>query len=131
MGTGEGTATDDQPIKETLRRKWAEGKLTSADVQEIAAGATKAGAKGRELHAKTWAGGKHLGNAFKDFARLLGVPSGAPQVSFFEVPSVRGPTQLAFLLPHEFFASFYREENARWLKNIRGKDLDALDFGLE
>ena len=81
------------------------GKMSSAEIQEMAEAAQGQGAKGMERLASMGASGEHPQNCFRAMKRMLGIPSGAPNMTFMNIPTIHGEaTAHPFLLPHEFFA---------------------------
>ena len=66
--------------------------------------------------------GKHSANIFRAMRNLLGIPQGAPEIRFIEIPTVNGErTPHPVLVPHEFFSAFYSgRSTADWQKHIAG-----------
>ena len=99
---------DDQGLKPLNRWSvdaWGKGKISSKDVLEIAAAADAQGAVG----ALQLGSVKHARNAQRALVAALGMPSGAPDFTWLEIPTQRGPTAAhPFLLPHLWFEALHR-----------------------
>ena len=121
--------TAPEPLFKRLVQRWAEGKISSVEVQRIAMDAEASGTRGMTDMASIGTGGKHPQNCFRALHSLLGLPSGAPTFYWAEIPTIRGDrTPHPFLLPHEFFASMFTAENAKFVSTIRGPVGAALEF---
>ena len=70
-----------RPLTASLKKKWATGKLTSPDVQEIAQGAMLQGATGVDHLAAAGSHGKHAQNMQRSLIAAFGLPKGAPYFS--------------------------------------------------
>ena len=110
------------PLNRNLVKRWAVGKLSAKDVQNIAMDAMLPGTPGIDRFADMRARGAHDQNLFRAMRNALGNPAGAPEMDWFEVPTTAGPrTPHPFLLPHKFFSSYYAAHTtAEWRKAIAG-----------
>ena len=71
--------------------------------------------------------GKH--NAFRSLRNLFGIPKGAPELTWLEIPTVSGPRTLhPFLMPHEFFASYFSGKKQSWARLLSGPSGAPLEF---
>jgi hypothetical protein len=118
----ETAASSTSGLVKELSTDWAKGKLTTEQVQRYAMRATEDGAEGVEHFAKMGAWGKHTQSLSRAMRNALGHPRGAPELSYFEIPMLDG-TNVAhpFLLPHEFFSSYYSQCGlAQFRKHLAG-----------
>ena len=117
------------PLFKKLVKKWAMGKMSSAEIQQMAEAAQGQGAKGMERLASMGASGEHPQNCFRAMKRMLGIPSGAPSMTFIDIPTIHGEaTAHPFLLPHEFFAEYFKSNAERFASTISGSTDAALQF---
>ena len=79
------------PFNDDLKRDWAKGLLSSAQVQRYAMHSMQQCAVGLEELAAIGTGGKHAQNLMRDLVRVFGTPVGAPQFDWYEIPTKRGP----------------------------------------
>ena len=80
------------------------GKLSSLQVLEYATGADLQGASGLTRLASL--GSDH---AFRSLKNVFGIPAGAPDFTWLEIPTIAGPkTVHPFLMPHEFLRFLLR-----------------------
>ncbi len=130
-GMGGGSSSSEGPLTRSLMRDWAKGLLSSGKLQEYAAGALAQGATGFDRLARVGTYGKHPQNAYRDLVSLLGLPKGAPELTWLNIPTRRGPrTPHPFFLPHKFFQSIYKDLPRMWQSSIIGAANDCLDFWL-
>ena len=110
------------PLNRNLVKRWAVGKLSAKDVQNIAMDAMLQGTPGIDRFADMGARGAHDQNLFRAMRNALGNPAGAPEMDWFEVPTTAGPrTPHPFLLPQKFFSWYYAAHTtAEWRKAIAG-----------
>ena len=85
------------PLNASLKRRWAQGKITSPLVQEFAMGAAMQGATG--LGNLPFAGnsGKHVQNLQRALVNAFGMPDGAPDFSWYDIPTKRGVEKIHFV----------------------------------
>ena len=109
------------PLFDVLKRDWALGVIHSGQVQEYALNAARQGAVGMDVVGDIGSAGARPQNMFRALKSLMGIPVGAPSLAWFEVPLKSGKKVAhPFLLPHEFFASYYRECKDKFLRSILG-----------
>ena len=109
------------PLNQALKVRWAKGKISSKDVQDISMGAMQQGASGCDRVANMGSAGRHAQNIFRSMRSALGMPRGAPEMDWFEIPMRSGrKTPHPFLLPHKFFSSFYSECIGKWASKMSG-----------
>lgn len=85
-------------------KDWANGDLTSKQVQKYAMHALEQGAEGLTDFAKMGNWGNNPQNLFRAMRSVLGVPKGAPEMDWYEIPTTTNKrTPHPFLLPHRFF----------------------------
>ena len=112
------------PLYDSLKKKWAIGKVNSKEVLEFAQGAAAQGARGLEDMASL---GGH--NAFRSLKKVFGAPAGAPNLHWLEIPTKTGlKTPHPFLMPHELFASYHKERKEEWVNTSAGPANACLDF---
>lgn len=123
------SSSDANPLLRSLKRDWALGKLTSNQVQEYALAASSQGAVGVEALGKAGNSGNNPQNIFRALKSILGLPKGAPSLYWAEIPTKAGPsTPHPFLLPHEFFRSFFLDCPRQWEQAVSGPAGAALEF---
>ena len=74
----------------------------------------------RKRLSSTGASGKHAQDCARDLRRALGYPSGAPEFKFIGIPTSRGFVEHPFLLPHEFFSTYFHYDYKRFIKHMLG-----------
>ena len=111
---------DDLPLVESLKRRWADGKITSPLVQEFADAASRQGAEGMRRLASAGTSGRHPQNIQRSLLSFFGTPIGAPGTTWVRPPMRNGGEIHLVLLPHEFFGKLYAEPRPRWEEWIRG-----------
>ena len=116
------------PLNASLKRRWAQGKITSPLVQEFAMGAAMQGATG--LGNLPFAGnsGKHVQNLQRALVNAFGMPDGAPDFSWYDIPTKRGVEKIPFLMPHKFFKSLYGSRKQQFMSSIAGPPGAARDY---
>ena len=106
----------DLPFLDGLKDDGAKGKLSSGKLLMYAQKAITQGATGMgEI--------ENLGghNAFRSLKKLFGWPKGAPDFHWLEIPTTAGPkTTHPFIMPHEFFASYFAERKQDWRATATG-----------
>ena len=111
----------DLPLYDDLRRDWAKGDLTSAQVQRYALSAELQGAVGVEDLAKVGSYGKHTQNLFRGLVNVLGFPKGSPHIDWVNIPTRHGPrTAHPVLMPHRFFMHYLNECPENFESHISG-----------
>ena len=124
-----GDPGDKGPLTKRLIRKWAEGKLSAKEVQEFAFDAERQGAADLQSMSKMGSYGEHPQNCYRALKNALGLPSGSPGFAWFEIPTTFGArTPHPFLLPHEFFRSYYIAEKEKFFETMAGGKDAALQF---
>ena len=109
------------PLNNDLRKDWARGKMSSAQVQRIAQSALEQGADDLDAIGAAGSRGEQRGNVFRALKTLFGTPEGAPEIRWIEIPTAAGPsTPHPFLLPHEFFSAMYEGRPKEWETMITG-----------
>ena len=98
------------PFNQDLKLDWADGSLTTEEVQRYAMHAAQQGASGLAQIARMGNWGQHTQNLMRAFRNFLGKPAGAPEFSWFDIPYKDGLRPHPFLLPHAFFSAFYAEK---------------------
>ena len=89
----------------SLNKDWATGKLSSKKVLECARGASSHGASGMQSFDSSRRAQCLLTNVF-------GIPAGAPDLTWLEIPTRENSKPLhPFLLPHEFFSSYFHNRH--------------------
>ena len=119
---------EDLPLNQTMKRMWAKGELSSPQVQELAAGALKQGARGTNSFAKIGTSGTRPGNMFRDLVQAFGYPAGAPPLFWANVPTASGIVAHPFMLPHLFFGHLNKNNKEQFLKSVLGMDTDCEFF---
>lgn len=118
------------PLFRSLKRDWARGKITSAQVQEYAAGASAAGAPSLGALAGAGQAGTRPGNLFRSLVSAFGMPPGAPEFFWADIP-VAGQKDLVpqpFILPHMLFHSLFKHRPMIWKNDLRGPDRFLCEF---
>ena len=125
---GDNTKNNAEPLLANMRRRWAEGKISSPLVQEFAAGAVAQGAGGVTTHAAASAGtsGRNPQNLQRDFLNLFGKPKGSPDFFWRRIPTKDGLEFWPFLLPHLWFASLFDNAHSIWESSVEGGEGSAL-----
>ena len=96
-GVSEASGSDGDLVS-SLKEDWATGKLSSKKVLEYERGASSQGASG--MQGMDGAGGH---NAFRFLKNVSGIPAGAPDLTWLEIPTkANSKTLHLFLLLHEF-----------------------------
>ena len=114
----------DKPLNRWSVDAWGKGKISSKDVLEIAAAAHAQGAVGA-LQLRSV---KHARNAQRALVDALGLPSGAPDFTWLEIPTKRGPnTAHPFLLPHLWLEALHKVDEL-WSARVAGKPGAAKQF---
>ena len=116
------------PLLEKLKRKWAEGNMSAIEVQDMALAAEGQGATGMRGMSSMGSSGSHPQNCFRALKNLLGMPAGAPSVTWIKIPTIHGDTDHPFLLPHEFFAAYFKGQFRKWAFTMGGPENAALEF---
>ena len=110
----------------SLRKYWGSGAMSSRIINEIATGATDAGASGRML--------EHMSRAMRpdhlqrSLLNLFGTPQGVPPFTWIPLQMASGSTLHPVILPHLFFGRLYHDKRDFWEKHIRGPAGAALTF---
>ena len=103
------------------------GKLSALQVLEYATGADLQGASGLTRLASI--GSDH---AFRSLKNVFGIPVGAPDFTWLEIPTIAGPkTVHPFLMPHKFFASYFAAHDDKWAQSMSGPVGACLQFWTE
>ena len=118
----------DQPLLKSLKRRWAEGKISSPLVQEFAQGAVAQGAHGMEAVAAIAQKGRNPQNLQRDLQRTFGLPKGAPDVFWAVIPTSGGNAFHPFYLPHAMFASLFKHSAKIWEAAVEGAEGAAYEF---
>jgi hypothetical protein len=101
--------TQSNPHVRSLKKLWAKGRLTSAEVQSLAKSAQDAGAEGLERLSRIGTTGTHAQNLFRYLKALFGQPLGAAPVQWIELPTVRGRKDPhPVFMPHKFLQELYK-----------------------
>ena len=118
---------DSRPLLNLLKAEWAKGALPPWKVQSYASAAGAGGVQSLEDLSRVGAEGKYKNNAQRDLMRAWGRPSGAPDMYWHPIP-IKGKdgeaqvVQHPFVLPHQLFASLYRERPELFASAIKGSD---------
>ena len=91
-------------------------------------GAMLQGARGMQGVAAAGSHGHHPQNLQRSLISLFGMPEGAPDFAWFDIPTKSGVHPHPFLLPHAWLASLYHHRPALWDSGIKGADGDAMAF---
>ena len=118
----------DMPLIRSLKRDWAKGKLSSPQVQEYALGAAKQGAQGMGGLAGAGSHGSNPQNLQRSLMATFGKPIGAPEFSWFTVPTASGDVAQPFLLPHSWLQSLHDHRPRMWTSAVVGPEGAVGDF---
>ena len=127
-GSTEAVAETELPFTRTLRTEWAQGRISSVQVQRYAEDAAAQGAEGMTRLASAGSSGarpQHLQRAIMNF---FGRPAGSPDFTWVRIPSPGGSTMHPVLLPHQVFGTLYHHRRELWNAWLRGPENAALDF---
>ena len=70
---------------------------------------------------RPWAiGDDNPKNMARALVSALGMPDGAPEIDWFDIPLKGGDKPVPFLLPHKFFKALYESNRKHFVKAIRG-----------
>ena len=116
------------PLLRDFKEDWARGKLTSPQVQKFAMSAVHSGAEGMQRAANAGTAGKHPQNLQRSLIALFGVPKGAPDFSWYDIPTKSGVVAQPFLLPHSWLSSLYHQRPALWASAIAGAEGAPAEF---
>ena len=115
------SSTGDAPFTKKLIKKWAAGKISAGEVQDLAFDAERQGAAGLSTLSKMGNFGANPQNCYRALRTALGMPPGAPPFYWAEVPTIAGErTPHPFLLPHEFFASYFNAQKHKFIDTMTG-----------
>ena len=117
---GRSKDNQDLPLNTSLKRMWAENKISSAVVQEVALNAGLQGASGLDRFAAAGAEGMHRGNLFRDICAAFGEPLGAPAMKWFRIPTAHGHCLIPVLLLHLLNKTLHRENKEFFMLIIMG-----------
>ena len=123
-----GSDRGDQPppechLNRNLKARWGRGKLSSADVQDIAYDAHRSGAVGVEQLSAAGTYGKYPQNLFRDLLRIFGEPKGGPPIDWVEIPLKSGANvPHPVIWPHKFFQALAKDRIEFWNKRIFGSE---------
>ena len=124
-----GDTVGDLPLVAELKKDWAKGKATSAQVQRYALAAARQGATGIDRLGAAGTSGRNPQNLLRDLIGIFGHPVGAPPFDWVEIPTTAGPrSPHPFLLPHSFFQHFYSGARSNWVKAVRGPPSAPREF---
>ena len=117
------------PLNNELKRDWALGKLSSAQVQKYAWSAMEQGAIGLKRLSAIGNSGRNPQNLLRALMHVFGHPRGAPPFGWIEIPTVHGTrTPHPFLYPHLLFKHLYAENRAAWETAVRGAEGGSAEF---
>jgi hypothetical protein len=119
----------DLPFTRDLKVRWAKGKLSSKDVQELAASASGQGAHSLESVSGIGTMGKHAQNLFRDLCKVFGEPEGSPGLDWIEIPlkgNRKAPHPVFW--PHKFMQSLANKRGDIFRKRVLGLDGAAGQF---
>ena len=118
----QGSSSSDLPFTQALIKDWANGAISSKKLQQYALSAMEQGAHGLHGMAKMGNYGQNPQNIFRAMRSLLGLPAGAPELSWYEIPTKKSKNTIhPFLCPHSFISAFYSgRSNREWIKHITG-----------
>ena len=126
---GSSSSTKKVPFTERVIQKWASGKMSASEVQAAAMDAMAQGARDLDKLSSMGSAGDHPQNCLRALKNLLGLPKGAPDVTWVEIPTSRGAKTLhPFLMPHDFFASYFQGQQAKWASALAGPQDAAKEF---
>ena len=113
----------DLPLNSELKADWALGKLTSGQVQRYALNAMRQGAGGLQDLARAGSEGRNPQNVFRALKTAFGLPRGATDIDWIDLPMLGGRhVAHPFLLPHRFFASLLCAREDMFRSTISGPD---------
>ena len=72
--------------------------------------------------------GRHPQNLQRSLISLFGMPDGAPEFEWYNIPTKSGSHAHPFLLPHAWLASLYQSRPRMWESAITGADGAAAAF---
>ena len=126
--TGSGCAST--PMIDSLKRDWCIGKVSAKQVQDYVSGAHAQGASGPNVERIAGAGasGQHPQNLQRALISCFGMPLGAPEFSWFKIPTKAGDIHHPFFLPHSWFASLHDFNPDLWASAVQGPDGAAVNF---
>lgn len=106
----------DGPLVKTIKRKWAKGRLSSVEVEEIFRSATAQGAEDLPQMSSS----NHPQNLQRSLLAAFGQPVGSPKIVWKTIPTSMGDVPHPFILPHSFFSALHTEKRAFWNRTVRG-----------
>ena len=113
------SSSSSMPLTRDLKLDWAKGKLSSAQVQKYAHSATQQGALEMGDVASAGNFGKQPGNVFRALKQLWGIPQGAPDLKWIDIPTKAGESKPhPFILPHELFSALFAGKPDAFTKMI-------------
>ena len=120
-----------------LHQKFAWGRMSPQQIQHIASCAMQDVEKAKggstfpdlEFLSKIGNEGRHPNNMHRDLMRRINGMSGLPPATTIHIPSKRGDTDAALVLPHEIFAHLYAHHRDKFEKQFfpRG-EADVVSF---
>ena len=122
---GGGDASADLPLLRSLLRDWSKGLISAKQVQDYALGASQQGAVGMDATARAGSSGKHAQHIHRSLVSLFGRPKGAPEFSWYDIPTPTSNRLHPFMLPHLWFASLFDHRPERFATTILGPDEGA------
>jgi hypothetical protein len=109
------------PHANNLKRLWAKGRLSSAEVQSLAASAEASGATGLNRLTKAGKSGAQPQHLFKQLNHIFGYPKGAAPIDWVEIPTIRSRKEPhPMLMPHRFLQELYKHRQDLWQSRILG-----------
>ena len=109
------------PHANNLKRLWAKGRLSSAEVQSLAASAEASGATGLNRLTKAGKSGAQPQHLFKQLNHIFGYPKGAAPIDWVENPTIRSRKEPhPMLMPHRFLQELYKHRQDLWQSRILG-----------
>ena len=118
------TTAEKYPMFESLRKDWARGKVASAKVLEYISGAIAQGAEGMSNLQNV---GDH--NAYRTLLSAFGMPTGAPEITWLDIPTVRSArTPHPFIMPHNFVASYFQTRQSDFASTLSGPEGACAQF---
>ena len=117
------------PLHSDLKHFWSKGEFSSKTAQRLAHSAHQSGAQGVDAFASAGTNGKYKNNIMRDLKQALDFPDGAPDVTWLEIP-MKQARKVAhpFLMPHQFFKSYFAWAPDRWEKHMGGTASACLSF---
>jgi hypothetical protein len=108
---------------QNLKKLWAKGRLSSAEIRELADTAQQQGATGMSRISRAGASGLSPQHLFRDLKLIFSFPRGAAPIDWVEIPTLRGPRiQHPVLMPHKFFQQLFLHRRDIWRERIVGGD---------